>query len=553
MEIPEQRASATAARLDSKVYWRRVAADQWVVFGILALGALVIAVTASDYGVSWDEPLQQTYGELVRQYFVSGGQDDRCNRYGNLAIYGPGFELPAAVICRVWPGVSHEIRHGLTALCALLTVPAVVRIGRRLASPWLGVIAGVCLLLLPAFYGHAFINSKDIPFACLYTWVMAAMIDCCLQDSVKLRYFATAGVSLGLMLSVRPGGLPLIILMGACLFVWMVLTRGRECLEWRRQFLQFAFLTFCAAWVIMVLPWPFAHSNLLLHPLEAIRTAMHFPLGFPMIFDGEQITSNDLPRRYLLQYLLITTPPSVLLFCIVGLIAGFAVQWREPRGGRSLVLFAMQIWILAPIAIFVLKPPNVYDGIRHFLFLMPAIALWCGLGLACGFTFLRHFLSRATSTLVVVSIALLPLPALIRLHPYAYTYYNDFVGGVAGASQLYETEYWLTSYREALEWINQQATQNPVRTYQVLVVGPLGTVQGYEAANVNLIAVDFGLLATPRDLPERLPPGIDFCILSTRQRCHMRYPLSPIIHAVGRHDGAAFCVVRASQAGRQTP
>ena len=44
---------------------------------------------------------------------------------------------------------------------------------------------------------------------------------------------------------------------------------------------------------------------------------------------------------------------------------------------------------------------------------------------------------------------------MIQLHPYEYTYYNSFIGGTGGVFRHYETDYWLTCYKQAVEEFDQ--------------------------------------------------------------------------------------------------
>jgi hypothetical protein len=69
--------------------------------------------------------------------------------------------------------------------------------------------------------------------------------------------------------------------------------------------------------------------------------------------------------------------------------------------------------------------------------------------------------------LIVITI----LPGIldgIRLHPYEYIYYNRFVGGVRGAQNRFELDYWGISYREAADYVNGIAPPNA----SVWVEGP---------------------------------------------------------------------------------
>ena len=119
----------------------RMGGADWALLALLAVGLGVICVTVGDYGISWDEKVQKEYGEAVLRYFLSAGQDKSCNGLGNLRFYGPTFELVTAAISRLWSEHAYLVRHAVTAITALLTLPALVRIGRQLNSPWVGLQA----------------------------------------------------------------------------------------------------------------------------------------------------------------------------------------------------------------------------------------------------------------------------------------------------------------------------------------------------------------------------------------------------------------------------
>ena len=136
-------------------------------------------------------------------------------------------------------------------------------------------------------------------------------------------------------------------------------------------FLAKCVLIFSAAWAIMVLPWPWAHEAPLMHPIEAMRVAASFTSSYTVLFEGAGLSSDALPRRYLVQFLLITTPPAVLLLALLGVVSGFQ-RWRsKPLASYPFALTLL--WFLVPIGVFTILRPNVYDGIRHFLFVLPPI------------------------------------------------------------------------------------------------------------------------------------------------------------------------------------
>ena len=47
--------------------------------------------------------------------------------------------------------------------------------------------------------------------------------------------------------------------------------------------------------------------------------------------------------------------------------------------------------------------------------------------------------------------------SIVSLHPYQMTYFNLLAGGVGRAVEHYDTECWLLSYKEAMEWIRQRS------------------------------------------------------------------------------------------------
>jgi len=71
---------------------------------------------------------------------------------------------------------------------------------------------------------------------------------------------------------------------------------------------------------------------------------------------------------------------------------------------------------------------------------------------------------------------------IVRLHPYEYLYYNTFIGGEAGAFRRFELDYWGTSYREAADWLNENAPPGA----NVWVEGPAHLLDLYLRADLNL-------------------------------------------------------------------
>jgi hypothetical protein len=111
---------------------------------------------------------------------------------------------------------------------------------------------------------------------------------------------------------------------------------------------------------------------------------------------------------------------------------------------------------------------------------------------------------------------------------------------VAGADGRYETDYWLTSYREAIAWVNERAVLYPGKVVTVDVAGDgfiAPWVEYYARPNVRARIV----LAPPE--PPTLPEGTDYYIATRRWGFDRGYVAAPVVYAIGR-EGAVFTVIK---------
>jgi hypothetical protein len=129
-------------------------------------------------------------------------------------------------------------------------------------------------------------------------------------------------------------------------------------------------------------------------------------------------------------------------------------------------------------------------------------------------------------------ILLLPgIVGFVQLHPYQYTYYNSFVGGTNGAFRRYETDYWLTCYKESVERLNQRTSE------------PAALFVKREAYIAATYANDNIRVRELRGALNEVGAG-DYILIGTRtNEDHSTYRDAPIVVEVKRGD-ATFCIVR---------
>jgi 4-amino-4-deoxy-L-arabinose transferase-like glycosyltransferase len=517
----------------------------WV---ILALGAVGIVLLWDAHGISWDEHTRSQHGERILSYFLSLGTDRSVNEETITRLYTALPDFISAGAYRAFPEWQYAIRHTVSALFALATLPALFRYAKLMGEPWAGPLASLALLSMPVFFGHSFVNSKDIPLACAFAWAMLALAWLFQENRFTWRRIVLAGVGLGFPLTIRPGVWPL--LMGFVLVAMLysdVVRKVSSDQRYTRRSASKVLGLVVVSWTVMVVVWPWAHENPLLHPMLGVAAAGSFPTVIHVLFDGALHVSDALPRRYLLQMISIKTPSAILMLALVGLVLGGMEAWRE-RKGNGLTWFLAGAWLLVPIAAWSLLTPNLYDGIRHFLFVLPALSLWAAVGALKLIRSMPKPSLKVAATLVVVGAMAWPISDIVRLHPYQMTYFNGWVGGLEGAEGRYETEYWVTSYREAAEWISRQPVA-PRDSHRVLVAGDESASQ----AAAFFLPDDAVVCTTWQRWAEaELPPSFDFYLATTRHEMDQNFPDSPVVFSVGR-DGATFSVVRGHPSPHSDP
>jgi 4-amino-4-deoxy-L-arabinose transferase-like glycosyltransferase len=481
--------------------------------------ALVAVLTYRHYGTTWDEGVQATYGELVLRYYASLGRDQAANTFLDLRFYGPLFEAVAALLVRAFPATGWDVRHLATALSGALAVVAAGRLG-ALVDRRLALAAAVGLLTLPRFYGHAFDDSKDIPFACAFAWSLVACVRLASARRPTASAILRCGFLVGTALAIRVGGMLLFGFVGLAL-----LLRPRR--SWP-SVLGPAIVIGVLAWTVMVAAWPWTHAAPLSRPLEALAVTARFSAVYPVLFDGAVVPSSELPATYVPRYLAITVPVPHLLLALVALVAPLSRRWRAD----VLVRLALVVPVLLAVAI----KPNVYDGVRHFAFVLPCVAVLAARG---ALVLLDRFPRRVPAAGLLAVLPLLPLVVdLVRLHPYQSTFFNALVGGLRGAAGRYETDYWAASYREAMGFVNEQARAGGgVRVLVAANAYSIVCAQPWADPSVSLVSV------FQAGIPGPLPNGYDFYVATTRYGLDRSFPDAPVVHTVGR-DGAVFTVIR---------
>jgi Dolichyl-phosphate-mannose-protein mannosyltransferase len=475
---------------------RTAAATRWfdaLAICVLAIVALIAALTFRDYGLGWDDYSHAQYGDLLVSLYASGFADKRAFSFVNLYMYGGGFDLLATLSAKVFPFDLFETRRLIGASVGVVGLFVTWRLGRRLGGPLAGLIALLLLATCPLYYGHMFMNAKDAPFAVAMAIALLGTVRA-LEEYPHARppTIALFGVGIGLAIGSRVmGGFALINALGPLLLVVTLQSRRngvKPALREAGAFLTPLIPAAILAYLVMGLVWPWSVTS----PLNPFRAVEYFSNFFEQpwreLFDGRLILVPDMPRSYVPILAVLTLPEIMLLLGFGGAVGALIATMRgEPgRPGafsqRRAALFAVVLAALLPVLITVATRPPMYNGIRHFVFLAPPFAVLGGLAAAW---IARRLLPygraaiAAATALLIVGVAS-PVVDMVRLHPYEYTGFNHVAGGVAGARPLYMLDYWGLSMRQAslkLREVLAERGEKPSKpTWTVAVCGPHSAV-----------------------------------------------------------------------------
>lgn len=306
-------------------------------------------------------------------------------------------------------------------------------------------------------------------------------------------------------------------------------------------------------WIIQglttYLTWPTLWGDPVASLWNRLITASDFDPNF-LLFEGQHILSSQLPRTFVLKLMALQyTEPALLLF-VIGFF--WSVFRLHKNRKKRLFIVLLVLWFYLPVGTQILLQTTVYDNFRHFLFATPPLFLFAGYGLMRIVQAINREWARAPAVLLVVLSGIIPI---FQYHPYEYTYFNSLAGGVSGASDRYELDYWCISYREAMAFINSTAPSGA----SILVLGPDEAAREFAREDLNVVAEAASIFVLESGETVRKFPREDLmiedagsgreeiayvltCISAMRGVSH--HPELPVVYEIRRGE-AIFTTVKA--------
>lgn len=457
---------------------------------LLAAIAIIASLTFKNYGLGWDDYTHAEYAELLLKLYGTGFRDQSALGFVNLYYYGGGFDMAAALLHKVLPLELFETRRLLGAIVGVIGIGLTWRLGRRVGGPVAGLAALVLIALCPAFYGHLFMNPKDMPFAIAMVVFMLGLVRLVEEyPSPSVQTILIVGLGAGLAIGCRIlGGFALVYTMIGFVPLLIEDIRAQGFREAAHRLAHVVYVLIPGlifGYLVMGLIWPWS----IVHPDNPLRALTYFSAFFEKpwkeLFNGTPVSVPDMPWSYLPTLFALKLPEAMLAPLVAGLaLAASSVMRRDVPARRKTVLIMIALAATLPLMIAMVKRPALYNGIRHFLFVIPPMAVMAGVGFAWIVERVKRqgTLAAVGASVVFVAALFLPLSEMVRLHPYQYTYFNHVAGTVRAADALYMLDYWGLALKQASDELREQLEERQEvppegRQWKVAVCGPQRSAQ----------------------------------------------------------------------------
>jgi len=440
-----------------------------VAVAVLVVIAAIAALTFRDYGLGWDDYTHAEYGELLLALYGSGFSDQRAFNFVNLYMYGGGFDMLAALVAKILPFDLFETRRLIGAAIGIVGLMVTWRLGRRIGGPVAGLLALVLLSISPLYYGHMFMNPKDSPFAVAMVILLLGLVHA-FQEYPRPTpaTLAIMGIGIGLSIGTRViGFIAVTYAVAAIILIYGTELRASGFKAATPRLARFVLMlapALALGYLVMGLVWPWSVLEPL-NPFRAVRYFSHFfERPWKEMFDGIAVSVPDMPRSYVPTLFFLQEPEILLLLGIGGIAGAFvAAARRDVALPRRAALLVLGLAAILPIAITVVTRPAMYNGVRHFVFVVPPLAVLAGFAGA----WLCSRLARsgrpallAGSTIALAAVVA-PVVEMVRLHPYQYTQFNNLAGGVRAAEEHYMLDYWGLAFKQAAQELRAKLEEHP--------------------------------------------------------------------------------------------
>ena len=458
-------------------------------FFYLILGFYLSANT----GISMDELADQYIGETnveAIKYFFGYNE----NGYLNLLesqdkFHGAGFQyisqiyiLIASIIVKL-EKFSEEtskilLSHNLIFFTFFLSGIFAKKIVNLLIKNKLySNIFLIFYLFYPYLLGHGFYNPKDMPF--LFAWILSTYISIRIflkiyeNENVPFLNFFFLSLSTSFLISIR---IPGILILLQYLITFMITSSLLKDPFYKilKFYFYKIFLFLCFTLLLSILCYPIFWKNPLII-FDAINKIRDYPYGVCTLTLGKCMEATKLPYNYIFIWLFFKLP----ILSLIGLMLfPFAERKIFSQPTRQIILGSILLTLISIILILIFLEANIYDELRHVLYIVPLI-------LIISFSITYFFSKKLLLYVAFLSIFSFSIQN-INMYPYQYTWFNLFSNFI-NINNNFELDYWGVSGRNIAEKINNNDQLLYYKDKCIYVPQPKHIIEPFISADFDCI------------------------------------------------------------------
>tara|TARA_B100000575_G_C23121762_1_gene649276 strand:- start:320 stop:1969 length:1650 start_codon:yes stop_codon:yes gene_type:complete len=436
----------------------------------LILGLLI----HKDFGITTDEEFQRYSGFYWLQYILNFTPFENLKYLVSeklLAIdgftlpnpkdfpfYGVIFDAPLALLetlLKIEDSQSYfYLRHKINFIIFFVSSVYLYKLLKNRFGENYLIILGVLLYIFsPRIFGDSFFNNKDIIFLSLVTISIYYYFN--LVDNFNYKNIILFGIIGAIATSAR--------VIGIFLPISYILIKLFETLDKKINFefwLKIVVLLI-TYFVVLTMLWPYLWSNPLTNFVNAFLIFSNYIIDINFLFNGDYISSKNLPLIYLPLWILISNPVFTIIFFLLGYILLFKKflknLFKIERGGniwnsedeeKDFFIFINFTLIFSYL---ILSNAVLYNGWRQIYFLHIFITYFAFYGIKSIFFYFKvlqkfknyvSFIFFLTITLSILKI--------YQLHPFQSFYFNSLVSK-KNIHNKFEIDYWGLSGKNFFE------------------------------------------------------------------------------------------------------
>ena len=488
--------------------WKRYSIPICLFFFVTLVGVLV----APAIGVSWDEA-DNIYAGGVYWNFITHGFDQSiltdhtpsASYFGNRIfsqepslyryppfpnIVGTILTVVSDALTRNQSGVAAiQMFHITSGVFFGILVVSLFLWGRMLGFNTINAL-GLALLSFvhPILFGHGYANIKDIAQVSLFSTSLYLLVRGTLTSSIKIFILGSIVWGMGLATKFNAVYIPVIWTIWYVIFNFQFPLRkdsGQSIFNQTKQneiktkkiikqiiislniLLSRLFILLIIGGAVGFVMWPYLWSDPSVRVQEVIRYFTTVGTGYRVFWDNIlYIVGYD---RSLWWYpwsnMLLSTPILILFFFLVGLLVVISTRIMHLFGVIRLngkydsARLVLLLWFFVPLTRSLLPKTAFYDGIRHFMEIVPVMILLTGIGITTVGHALgtiggnKRFSSQAAQITILICIVIIVGFNTIGQFPYSSGYYNRFA---VDANTRFDRDIEGLTVKEGIDWLHKK-------------------------------------------------------------------------------------------------